>query len=205
MRSYQSFIEEGIMAEEDLTRRDAVGLLIKATLITTAIPHIFLAQTTFAQNLKMIPKTTPLTKPPDPKDLLKPTKEDRVVIAAQGSQIVFTIMGPPGRHCRVNYAVKGSNAYVTAPGGAGVIGSDGRLTLSVNVQQFDKQQLLFGVQTSQSGTFDRELRATTPFEVSIQNREVHSITGIRERNTIGQGIGISPQAAAASFSPYDAR
>ena len=185
------------MADEDLSRRDVVGVLIKSVLLTTSIPHILLVQTTFAQTSRVIPNPALSTKPPDSKDLLKPTKGDRVVIAAQGSQIVFTIMGTQGRHCRVHYAMRGSNAYTTMPGGTGIIGSDGRLTLYVNVQQFDNQQLLFGVQTSQSGTFDREVRVTTPFEVSVQNHVVRLI-GIHERDTILKGSGPAAAAFAAA-------
>jgi len=186
------------MAEKDLTRREAVGRLLKATLITTAAPYILIVQTTAAQSSKADQKPTPPTKAPDPKDLFKPTEGERVIVAAQGSSIAFTIIGPPGRYCRVAYAVEGSEAYSTPPGGAGVIGRDGRLMLSLDVRQFGNRRLLLGVRTSLSETLDQGVRATTPFEVSVQNGAVLALSGIRERGTIALSGAAACKAVAAA-------
>jgi hypothetical protein len=183
------------MPSDDFTRREVIGRLIKTTLFTVAIPHILLVQTTRADTPGTRNSATVPVQQIDPKELLKPVDGEKVVIIGKGTGIVFTIMGAPGRYCRLVYAREGSSTYFTPRGGSGVIGNDGRLTLSLDVRQFGSQRLLFRVGTSSSRLFDRDdLRGTEPFEVSIQNGAVATLSGIRERQTIGKN------ATAASFA-----
>ena len=167
------------------TRREAIGRLIRVTLTTTAIPQILLVQTTFAQGTAATLKDSTQTRPAESKDLLKPPEGERVVVSAEGSVIAFTIVGAPGRRCRVSYAAEGSDDYTTVLGGTGTIGRRGQLKLSIDVRRFGDRRLLFGVRTSQSETSDEGVRATTPIEVTVKDGAVLALSGVRERGTIG--------------------
>jgi len=181
------------MSAKKVTRRQATSQLIQATLFTAAIPQFLLAQTTSPQKSGAAgqeagnARNTAQGTPP-------PAASERVVISGVGSVLTFTIVGPPGRHCKIVYAEVGTGRYRMARGAKGVIGPNGRLTLNVNVSSLGSRRLLFRVGTSPSPAFDRDMRGTDPFEVGLEEGVVSKLPSKHALTSLSTG----PQAAAST-------
>ena len=171
------------MSRKTISRRDALGVIGKTGAALGAGTYFFLSLKT--SPLAGAPKTTTVPEMGHVKTTsLKaaPRISEKVVVSGSGSTLVFKISGPAGRHYGVSFATTDAReSYKAAANTRGLIGENGLATIEVDVRGLPNGKVFLRVVTGTSGEFNKDLRGTQAFEVTISNGVVTKFGGVRER------------------------
>jgi len=171
------------MSRKTISRRNALGIIGQAGTALGAGTYIFLSLKT--SPLAGAPKVTPVPgkgQATAPRLKVAPQIAEKVVISGSGSTLVFKISGLAGRHFGVSFATADAReSYKAAANTRGLIGENGLATIEVDVRGLPNGKVFLRVVTGTSGEFNKDLRGTQAFEVTISNGVVTKFGGVRER------------------------
>jgi len=129
----------------------------------------------------------------------KQEASEKVVVESRGKNLVFTVAGPPGRHCAVIAKSKGGRDlknFIVLNTTKTIIGHTGVATMTVDMNGALDRKIQFSVLTSDSPKFNTILRGTKPVEIQMNSRQLSDIKQIRG---ITSGAAASFGAAATSM------
>jgi hypothetical protein len=185
------------MSRKTISRRDALSIIGKTGAALGAGTYFFLSLKT-APLLGAIGDTPVPGRGQAKSQRLKiaPQVAEKVVVSGSGSTLVFKISGPAGRHYGVSFATADARKrYKAAANARGYIGENGLATIEVDAKGLPSGKVYLRVVTGASGEFNKNLRGTQAFEVTISNGVITKFGGVRERPLESASASVSVAAA----------
>jgi hypothetical protein len=181
------------MSRRTISRRDALGVIGKTGAVLGAGTTFFLCL-----------KTTPLSgagygQTNAPRLKASPRAAEKVLINGSGSTLTVKISGPAGRYFGVSYATTDAREHYKATENArGYIGENGLATIELDAKSLPNGKVFLRVVTAASAEFDKDIRGTRAFEVTIVNGVVTQFGGVHERPL--ENISAVVTAASAGYN-----
>ena len=106
----------------------------------------------------------------------RPVISEKIGVRKDGSKLIISIVGTPGRYCGVFYKTPDTDRYHLEKDSIQRIGRTGEIEITMDLKQQDHGTLIFQVFTADNSGFNNVVRGTSVFEVRMFNRQIVSVS-----------------------------